>query len=121
MTDPIEPTSGNWRVKTENSTYYIDLDEHTGIRIPDDVTTGSVLRRDGQLHYVHKIGPLEVGKPLDMLITVEDGVTTMRTTSWVTGYVGVLLHATDSKVFLEGSGTEEDIKRLLEDFGDRSD
>lgn len=120
MTDPIEPTSGNWRVKTENSTYYIDLDEHTGIRIPDDVTTGSVLRRDGQLHIVHKIGPLEIGKPLDMLITVEDGVTTMRTTSWVTGYVGVLLRAKmgDSKVFMEGTDEDRDLKRLLEEFGD---
>lgn len=85
----VEPTSGVWRVKTENSVYYFDMDKHIGFRIPDDITAFPALRRDGRPFVVHELLPIEIGEPLVMLITVEEGVMTKRTTSWVLGIVGI--------------------------------
>jgi hypothetical protein len=75
------PTSGVLFVKTESSFYHLDFDAHTGARFHDGE---QVLRRDGQPFQMLSVRePIEIDQPLVMLIVVQDGVLTLRTTTLV--------------------------------------
>lgn len=87
---------GRWRVWTESSCYLIDLKERWIIRergagvgpLPDlpPLAEASTLRRDGDQIPLLEMYQLEIGKPMIMLLDVRgDGVSTVRTTTYVRG------------------------------------
>lgn len=112
--------TGIWRIKTENSVYYIDWNAGdtgitVGLRIPDDITTNfAALRRDGQTFWIHEvIEPIQVGRPLRMIITVEKGVVTERTTSPVLSIVGI---KREHEVFVAGDVDLSIWDRMLDEY-----
>lgn len=78
----LDPKAGGWVVRTENSGYLLDFARGRAMRLPDQAAGG--LRRDGAWAVLHAIGPIRVGHPMTLQLTVTDDPAvagTTRTTS----------------------------------------
>lgn len=88
----VDSGAGRWRVVTETSAHYLDLDSRTVTRIDGGGTpttgagyTVSALRRDRETLPLLEMVRCEVGHPMTLLIRVQDDrVTLRRTTSVIT-------------------------------------
>lgn len=85
--------AGRWQVTTETSTYVIDLDAQTCIRVPDaglgslhglPPAQNAALRRDHEPVCLASVTAAVVGTPLILLLDVRgDGVLTLRRSTCV--------------------------------------
>lgn len=82
MTTLNNATSGTYIVRTEASSYLLDLDAKKGLRIPGQ--DAAELRRDNQWFLVHKVMDCTVGNPMVLLCSEinerSDVFTTRRST-----------------------------------------
>ncbi|PVU82921.1 hypothetical protein DDP54_07790 [Cellulomonas sp. WB94] len=81
-TQTLDPTTGAWAVRTENSSYVLDLDRSLAMRLPDEAA--GELRRDGAWAVLHAVESVRVGRPMALHLTVTDDPdveVTIRTTS----------------------------------------
>ncbi len=84
---------GRWLVRTQSSTYQLDLTERVGARFPgkDPTSPAAKLRRDGEQWSIRKVIRCEVGYPMELLLVgvAPDAnssvVATIRTTTTVLG------------------------------------
>lgn len=81
-------------VETEASTYELDLAKMRLRRLPKippdaGVFERSKLRRDAEWIQFEFLAPLEIGKPAQFLLVIrDDGVRTVRTTTFVQSVTG---------------------------------
>lgn len=80
-------TGGRWSVHTDSSSYELDLDARTGVRIPGTApqVRAARLRKDFETWQLLQLINCEVGRPMRLLIkgVAASGSPTVRTTTTV--------------------------------------
>ena len=93
----LPPDHGRWQVTTETSTYLLDFDLQTALRVPDS-GAGAADARPSSLRGDHlpvrllRLAALQIGRPMVLYVSLEDpDIITIRRTTVVVG-----VHAIDA-------------------------